>query len=569
MNDSWVEPKTGPGTPALDFIRGELGLTGTKEGCREGDCGACAVLVGEFAIDGCCAAGGLGNSGEGNGDCGVSAGAPRYLALPSCLLSLGDLAGKHLITIEGLSASAPEGLTPVMRAFLEENASQCGFCSPGFVVSLSAWLAGPGRPDLAGAMIAADGNLCRCTGYGAIRRAAERLAREFGELPRDPTERLKALAAKSVLPRSVLVFMAESRLVIGAETKVSADDAPDVADLPETTDSPDVADSLEAAASPETTDSLEAADLVALGGGTDYYVRNPYPAGDFRPLRLRSSDDLKKIARTILAASPWIRIGAAVTLRDFFASTPLREAVPGIETYEGQFASTLIRNIATVGGNIANASPVGDITSMLMALGAKLEIGGYAGAAAGAAAGPAAGSRLIPIEDFFTGYKTTALRKNEIIRAVLIPDGRDLDRSGGQSGDKSGGPGARPVLLFSFEKIAKREKLDIAAVNTAISFRVEEGFARGVRISAGGVAAVPTLLRKASAALEGAAIDRKDTKALARLAREVGAAAEAEISPIGDVRGSASYRKRMTGRLMLAHFIRLFGADGIAKELFP
>ncbi len=546
VNDAWVEPKTGPGTPALDFIRGELGLTGTKEGCREGDCGACAVLVGEFAA-GC---------GDG-GDCG--GGAPRYLAVPSCLLSLGDLAGKHLITIEGLSASAPEGLTPVMQAFLEENASQCGFCSPGFVVSLSAWLAGPGRPDLAGAMIAADGNLCRCTGYGAIRRAAECLAREFGELPRDPTERLKALVEKSVLPRSVLAFMAEARPMVSTETKVSADNAPEAAD------------------SPDGADLLEAATLVALGGGTDYYVRNPYPAGDFRPLRLRSSDDFKKIARIKSAGSPWIRIGAAVTLRDFFASLLVREAAPGIDTYEGQFASTLIRNIATVGGNIANASPVGDITSMLMALGARLEIGGYAaqsggyaGAAAGADAGPAAGaeagSRLIPIEDFFTGYKTTALRKNEIIRAILIPDARKRpDESGGQSG----APGARSGLLFSFEKIAKREKLDIAAVNTAISFRVEEGFARGVRISAGGVAAVPTLLRKASAALEGAAIDRKDAKALARLAREVGSAAEAEISPIGDVRGSASYRKRMTGRLVLAHFVRLFGADGIAKELFP
>ncbi len=525
VNDTWVEPKTGPGTPALDFIRGEMGLTGTKEGCREGDCGACAVLVGEFVVDGCC------GGAAGGGDC--NGGAPRYLAVPSCLLSLGDLAGKHLVTIEGLSASAPGGLTPVMRAFLEENASQCGFCSPGFIVSLSAWLAGPGKPDLAGAMIAADGNLCRCTGYGAIRRAAERLAREFGELPRDPMERLKVLVEKSVLPRSVLVFMAEAA-------------------------------GLSAAA-----DSQGATDFIALGGGTDYYVKNPYPAGDFRPLRLRSIDDFRKIARTNLDGSPWLRIGAAVTLRDFFASMPVREAIPGIDAYEGQFASTLIRNIATVGGNIANASPVGDITSMLMALGARLEIGGYAapsGGYTGATAGAEAGSRLIPIEDFFTGYKTTALRKNEIIRAILIPDGLiSHDESGGQSGV----PGTKPRLLFSFEKIAKRERLDIAAVNTAISFRVEEGFARGVRISAGGVAAVPTLLRKASAALEGAAIDRNDAKALARLAREVGSAAEAEISPIGDVRGSASYRRRMTGRLMLAHFIRLFGADGIAKELFP
>src|SRR3989339_1469674 len=154
VNDAWVEPRTAYGSPALDFIRGEMGLTGTKEGCREGDCGACAVLVGEFA-------------GYGSSLGSASPRAPRYLAMPSCLLALGDLDGKHLITIEGLSADAPEGLTPVMRAFLEENASQCGFCSPGFIVSLSAWLAAPGRPELAGAMTAVDGNLCRCTGYGS------------------------------------------------------------------------------------------------------------------------------------------------------------------------------------------------------------------------------------------------------------------------------------------------------------------------------------------------------------------------------------------------------------------
>ncbi|MDP2791328.1 MAG: 2Fe-2S iron-sulfur cluster-binding protein, partial [Rectinemataceae bacterium] len=194
MNDNWIEPATGlgevrsnegrRGEPAIDFIRGEMGLTGTKEGCREGDCGACAVLVGEFAP---------GRDGE------EGAGEPRYRALPSCLLALGDLSGKHLITIEGLRASSPDGLTPVMRAFLEENASQCGFCSPGFVVALSAWLANSAYPDLSGAMTAVDGNLCRCTGYGAIRRAAERLVSEFRELPEDGIERLGYLVEKAVL----------------------------------------------------------------------------------------------------------------------------------------------------------------------------------------------------------------------------------------------------------------------------------------------------------------------------------------------------------------------------------
>ncbi|MCX8013860.1 MAG: 2Fe-2S iron-sulfur cluster-binding protein, partial [Rectinema sp.] len=133
-NNQWIETKTASGIPALDMIRNELGLTATKEGCREGDCGACAVLVGEVTNE-----------------------AVRYRAVPSCVLATGDLEGKHLLTLEGLRQYAPEGLTPVMQAFLEENASQCGFCTPGFIIALTSWLAEPRIPDLAGALRAVDG----------------------------------------------------------------------------------------------------------------------------------------------------------------------------------------------------------------------------------------------------------------------------------------------------------------------------------------------------------------------------------------------------------------------------
>lgn len=515
VNDRWVEPKTPYGSPALDFIRGELGLTGTKEGCREGDCGACAVLVGERAA----------------AEAGAAAAAPRYMAVPSCLLALGDLAGKHLITIEGLSASSPDRLTPVMRAFLEENASQCGFCSPGFIVALSAWLARPGKPDLAGAMIAIDGNLCRCTGYGSIRRAAERLAIEFADLPDEGGARLGVLVERGVLPRSVLDFVEKA----GQETARERQPDMPMGMLP-----------------------------VSLGGGTDFYVRNPDPDQGFEPRLLRSVPELSGIVPVRRGEAPWIRIGAATRVTDFFASPSIRRAVPGIEAFEREFASTLIRNLATLGGNIANASPVGDITAMLMGLGAILEIGSEV-AKTGA-------PRFLPIEEFFIGYKKTALLTDEIIRAILIPDVQDLESS-------SFVLRGRSDLLFSFEKISKRRNLDIAAVNTAMSFRIESGKIRGVRISAGGVAAMPILLKKAQALMEGQPAGEQDTQpraetasvglALANLARAVSAAAEEEVSPIGDVRGSAAYRKRMTGRLVLAHFVRLFGSTGIAEELFP
>lgn len=498
VNGEWRIPAASCGSPALDFIRGELGLCGTKEGCREGDCGACAVLVGEKA-------------GKG--------GAVRYRAYPSCLLALGDLAGRHLITIEGLGGASSDGLTPVMRAFLEENASQCGFCTPGFIIALTAWLAEPGVPDVAGAMAAIDGNLCRCTGYGSIRRAAERLTDEFHDLPDEQGERMRVLVDRGVLPRSVLDFIAEKDTGASAGSPVADPDT----------------------AGP----GREAPVSAAIGGGTDYYVRNPEPDADFSPALLRAHPELAAIGLVQRDKGLWVEVGAATTVRDFFASPLVRRAVPGIEAFEREFASTLIRNLATIGGNIANASPVGDVTSMLVGLGAVLAVGRLSAPA----------RRLVAIEDFFLGYKKIDLREGEIIAAILLPvhDGSDQD----------------PALFFSFEKIAKRKRLDIAAVNTAISFRIESGRFKDVRISAGGVAPVPLLLKAAPLLMEGKLARRGDPAALAALARAVSEAAEAEVSPISDVRGSADYRKRMTGRLVLAHFMRLFAQEGIAKELFP
>lgn len=518
VNDRWVEPCGGLGAPALDFIRGELGLKGTKEGCREGDCGACAVLVGEVCRPGAAVFSDSAEEGRYY--------APRYYAAPSCLLALGDLCGKHLITIEGLAASAPEGLTPVMRAFLEENASQCGFCSPGFVVALSAWLTEPDRADLAGAMKAVDGNLCRCTGYGAIRRAAERLAREFADLPLDRGERLEELVRRGVMPSAVLTFAREGgREAAGSGAGLSA------------------AELRAAGSSPAETEggAAQSGPFRPLGGGSDHYVKQPYPPKDFAPTFLRSLPEFAAVKKVSFEGKPWIKIGAALSVRDFFASPLLREAVPGIEAYEELFASTLIRNIATVGGNIANASPVADISPMLIALGALLEIG--------APGAKPSLRRSLPVERFFTGYKTTALRPHEVICAVLVP--------------------YRPGLLFSFEKIAKRGSLDIAAVNSAMAFHIENGCIRGARISAGGVAPLPALLKSASASIEGARVEGKSAAALAELARRAAAAAEKEISPISDLRGSAAYRRRMAGRLLFAHFIRLFAGKELAKELFP
>jgi len=160
VNDSLVETEAWPMTPALDFIRRDLGLTGTKEGCREGDCGACAVILGERS------------AGERS-----AGGVADYRAVPSCLLALGEIEGRHLLTIEGLSAS---GQTPVMAALAKANGSQCGFCSPGFVMSLSAYLINGGRLSVEGAFTSVEGNLCRCGAHVRILDAVESAGKAVG-----------------------------------------------------------------------------------------------------------------------------------------------------------------------------------------------------------------------------------------------------------------------------------------------------------------------------------------------------------------------------------------------------
>jgi xanthine dehydrogenase small subunit len=480
-------------SPALDFIRRDLALTGTKEGCREGDCGACAVLV-----------------GERDGDCF------SYRAMPSCLLVLGELEGRHLVTIEGLSAAGSPGrggayakLTPVMRAIAEANGSQCGFCSPGFVICLTAYLLSGSPLSVEGAISAVEGNLCRCTGYGSLKRAAARLVEEFSYLPSGGLARLDALVEAGVLPASCAAFARAKALPLpesGSESEGRAADRGATAGAP-----------------------------FALGGGTDFLVRNPEPdreAIDSFALLDRNAS-LRRIEREEGAGGGILAIGAALSWSEFFASAAVRELVPGIEGFEANLASPLVRARATLGGNIANASPVGDLTSMLIALAASVRIEG----------GDAA--RELPLDRLFLGYKKLDVARGEYISSILLP---------------ASGPPAR----FNFEKVSKRERLDIAAVNSAASFELDGASGSATilraRISAGGVAPVPLLLAKASSYLEGRRIDSTTALEAARIASE-------EVSPIGDVRGSADYRRRLLGRLVLGHFLRLFPGSGIEEAI--
>ena len=332
LNDRPVALERGDVGLVLAWLRGARALTGTKEGCGEGECGACSVLLGEP---------------EG-GD------RLRYRAVASCLLPVAELAGRHLVTIEGLDP--PDGLTPVQQALVDAGAPQCGFCFPGIVVALTGFLLGSEDLSPGAAITALDGNICRCTGYASIRRAVARLCAEAARRLGPPPERLPQLVAWGVVPGWFTDAAARLRSASGAAAPVAANDA--------------------------------AATVVA--GGTDLVVQRP--------------DLLDQPALTLLSRRPGLTdigrdgehlvVGGGVTIADLGDHPLFRQLVPAAPAIVARFASTLIRNRATVAGNLVNASPIGDLTVLLLALDAGVVLVG----------GPD-GSRVVPLADFYRGYK--------------------------------------------------------------------------------------------------------------------------------------------------------------------
>ena len=456
LNDREVRTGLPAGTLLLDFIRNDRRLTGTRVGCREGDCGACTVLLGT-----------------------PQRGRVRYQAVVSCLFPLADAAGRHVVTVEGLNAT---GLTPVQQAIVSEGASQCGFCTPGLVVSLSGFLVNSEDLQADDAVTAIEGNICRCTGYASIRRAVERLLRELRPRLPAPPDRLRALVELGVLPAYFAAIPAR------------------LAALP--------------AARPGTRDKKAAA--VVMAGGTDLCVQRG-PELPARELRLLSRQEGFS---AIWPDAERIFIGAAATVSDMMESPLLAAALPRLAASLRLVSSSQIRNRATVGGNIVNASPIGDLSVILLALDARI------GLRRGAR------TRQMKLREFFLGYKKLALQPGEVAAWVSIPVARD---------------GVR----FHFEKVARRRYQDIASVNSAIGMEMAGERIVAAHAAAGGVAPVPLYLREASAFLAGKEVSPG-------LVRDFLDKAGAEIAPISDVRGSAAYKGSLLRRLLFAHFLELF-----------
>ncbi len=478
LNEEASQVTLPSGLAVLDLLRQERRLTGTREGCREGDCGACLVLLGA-----------------------PRGGELRYRPVNSCLLPLGELDGRHLVTIEGLNPPAGQepgpALNPIQQSFVSEGATQCGFCTPGFIVALTGYFLGNPNPDPESALDAVAGNLCRCTGYASIRRAIGRLL-----------EQHQALAAGPDLERCVRwgivqPWMRQAPARLAALRPEAAGQAPRVAGL--------------ALGEP----AREGAPVL-VAGGTDLFVQRPEELHD-APLVFLSERDL---ART------WARdgrryLGAMMPMEDLCGVPPFAEYLPCV-------ASGPVRQRATVGGNLVNASPIGDFTIMLLALGAVL---GIRAPAAGSGSAPA---RELPLRDFYRGYKKLDLAEGEILEWVAFD--------------------VPPDAGFHFEKVGRRQHLDIASVNTAVFLRREGQRIAEARLAAGGVAPVPLLLARASACLAGRDAGREG---LGRAVSEALALAQEEITPLSDVRGGAQYKRRLLKHLLVASFLRLL------PESFP
>jgi len=459
LNDDLVETDAPPGMAVVDWVRDDAGLKGTKHACREGDCGSCLVLVGS-----------------------ATEGRVVYRALTSCLLPLGEVEGRHLVTIEGLNASA---LVPTQRVMVDHGASQCGFCTPGIVVALTGYLLNATSLQRSSALVALAGNLCRCTGYASIRRAVADLIEAV-----DPGEdRLSALMAQRVVPPSFA----------------------------------DIAHRLEAISSVTQT-GVSDPSLPIVAGGSDLYVQQPEAFAGSSPRLLRRS-----LPSRIWADNGSIYLSATTTAEDLKRSQVIGGVIKGIDRFMDLVCSEPVREQATVGGNIVNASPIGDMTLMLLALDAELGIRGtHSG-------------RSVPLRGFYKGYKQFDLRRGEAVEWIRF-DARHRS------------------ARFNFEKVCKRRHLDIASVNSAACLHVADGLITEAHVSAGGVAPVPLRLARTSDFLSG-------KPATAATAVEAAGVAQSEIAPISDVRGSADYKRLLLRQLILAHFNALFGIEeGLVEE---
>ncbi|MVU82983.1 2Fe-2S iron-sulfur cluster binding domain-containing protein [Nocardia sp. ET3-3] len=462
-----------PHTTVLDFLR-DRGITGSKEGCAEGECGACSIMVARPGV----------------------AEKTDWVAINACLVPVAALDGQEIVTAEGLAtldgSGTPTELHPVQQEMAVRGGSQCGYCTPGFICSMASEYYRPNR--CAGKAAASaeteshdaeshdhehgpngfdlhslSGNLCRCTGYRPIRDAAYALGAPEAD---DPFAQRREQDAPAPVATD---YSQDGRTFRRPETLAEAVRL--LRDRP---------------------------DAILVAGSTDWGVEVN--------IRSRRADyaigiDRLPELRELTVADDHILIGAAVPLTEI--ERRLDGSVPLLAQLFPQFASRLIRNNATFGGNLGTGSPIGDSPPALLALGASVVLAS------------ADGEREVELADYFTGYRQSVRRADELIRAVRIP--LPLSR------------------VTAFHKIAKRRFDDISSVAVAFALDIEDGVVTKARIGLGGVAATPIRARDTEEALVGKAWSTETVEAAA-------AVLASEGTPMNDHRASSEYRAAMLGQ---------------------
>ena len=461
-NNETIDDLVHPGLSLLDYLRKELRLTGTKEGCREGDCGACTVLIGELT----------GNT-------------VKYYSVNSCLFPIGDANGKHIVTIEGLRG---ENLSVVQQSFIDEWASQCGFCTPGFIVSLTGYFLSNEKFNIDEAVESMDGNICRCTGHASIIRAAKKSTELISSRITNHTDHINALIKTGLIPS---YFNEIPKKLKDIKTKQLAE-------------------------------SEKTSPTFYISGGTDLFVQRWEDILN-ADVKLSSSNG---ISSEIKAENGKCTIGARATVSDFTNSEIINQHFPTLKESLKLFGSLPIRNRATIGGNIVNASPIADMTNILLALNSTLHL---------------SRKRSLLLKDFYKGYKILNLNKGELIEYISF----DLPAKNS---------------FFNFEKVSQRTYLDIASANSSMYIKLNDDVVSRIHISAGGVAPIPLYLSRTSKYLIGKEINYANISEATDIVLS-------EISPITDARGTAEYKSLLLRQLIFAHFIKLFPEKISIKEI--
>jgi xanthine dehydrogenase small subunit len=524
-----------PSRTLLELLREDLGHTGSKEGCGEGDCGACTVVLGE-----------------------AQGGAMTYKAVNSCIRLAHSIDGMALWTVEDLSADNG-ALHPAQQAMVNCHASQCGFCTPGFVMSLFSMYQNHVCKDepitRAMAQQELSGNLCRCTGYRPILDAAQSMA----ALPRvtldEPAllSKLELLAPAGIGLEADLTYQSPRTLAALLQARAAQPDA----------------------------------QLVA--GCTDVGLWVTKQHREFEQvIDVTQVQELRRIEQY----EQHIAIGAAVTLHEAFAALALER--PQLQNFFNRFAGLPVRNSGTLGGNVANGSPIGDSMPLLIALGAHVVLMGIRG------------HRELPLERLYTGYRTNVMAEDEVLAWIKVPrpgsphpnplpkgEGTESGKTGngkaltglapsplraegidaGKNGDSKALGEFAPSPLWGegwgeglpewlqVYKISKRFDDDISAVCLALNLHIKNGTVQSASIGAGGVAATPVRAIKTEAALLGQPWSLETVQQAMEVLR-------AEFSPISDMRASSAYRSQVLGNLLQRYWLESQGAQQINLSSF-